>query len=118
MLRGATVAGWLIAWYFEWGPAVDVAALVRDTIYRSTILLDQQEWNEWLAHCDDEFQYAIRAFSPEINKDVTYLALDRKGLATMVKLLPKHNTDHSPLTPAHFGLHRRCRRRRRNRRKR
>jgi methanesulfonate monooxygenase small subunit len=77
---------------------VDAAALVRDTIYRSTILLDRQEWSEWLAHCDDEFQYAIRAWSPEINKDVTYLALDRQALASMVRLLPKHNTDHSPLT--------------------
>lgn len=80
------------------GLAVDVPALVRDAIYRSTILLDQQNWNEWLTHCDEDFQYAIRAWSPEINKDVTYLALDRNGLATMVKLLPKHNTDHSPLT--------------------
>ena len=77
---------------------MDAAALVRDTIYRSTILLDRQDWNEWLAHCDDDFQYAIRAWSPEINKEVTYLALDREGLASLVKLLPKHNTDHSPLT--------------------
>lgn len=77
---------------------MDAAALVRDTIYRSTISLDRQDWNEWLAHCDNEFQYAIRAWSPEINKDVTYLALDREGLASMIKLLPKHNTDHSPLT--------------------
>lgn len=80
------------------GIAVDAYALVRDTIYRSTISLDQQDWNGWLALCDDEFQYAIRSWSPEINKDMTYLALDRKGLANMVKLLPKHNTDHSPLT--------------------
>jgi methanesulfonate monooxygenase subunit beta len=82
----------------KWSFAVDAAALVRDTIYRSTILLDQQQWNDWLDHCDDEFHYAIRAWSPEINKDVTYLALDRNGLASMFKLLPKHNTDHSPLT--------------------
>jgi methanesulfonate monooxygenase subunit beta len=77
---------------------VDASALVRDTIYRSTILLDQQRWDEWLAHCDDRFEYSIRAWSPEINKDVTYLALDRNGLASLIKLLPKHNTDHSPLT--------------------
>lgn len=83
---------------FKWGLAVDAFALVRDTIYRSTILLDQQDWDGWLTHCDEEFQYAIRAWSPEINKDMTYLALDRPGLASMVKLLPKHNTDHSPLT--------------------
>ena len=57
-----------------------------------------QNWNGWLAALRREFQYAIRSWSPEINKDMTYLALDRKGLASMVKLLPKHNTDHSPLT--------------------
>ncbi len=73
-------------------------ALVRDAIYRSAILLDKQEWNGWLDQCDDQFQYAIRAWSPEINKDVTYLSLDRKGLENLVRLLPKHNTDHSPLT--------------------
>lgn len=77
---------------------MDAYALVRDTIYRSAILLDQQDWNGWLAHCDEQFQYAIRSWSPEINKDMTYLALDLKGLTSMVKLLPKHNTDHSPLT--------------------
>ena len=33
----------------------------------------------------------------------------------MVKLLPKHNTDHSPLQAAHDGLHRRRRRGRRDR---
>lgn len=77
---------------------MDTSALVRDTIYRSTILLDQQKWDDWLAYCDEGFQYAIRSWSPEINKDMTYLALDRNGLASMIKLLPKHNTDHSPLT--------------------
>ncbi|HEU5020219.1 MAG TPA: hypothetical protein VFT69_19835 [Pseudolabrys sp.] len=77
---------------------MDSYALVRDAIYRSTISLDRQNWEEWLARCDDGFQYAIRAWSPEINKDVTYLALDRDGLANLIKLLPKHNTDHSPLT--------------------
>lgn len=77
---------------------MDPTALVRDTIYRSTVLLDQQQWNDWLNYCDDEFRYAIRAWSPEISKDVTYLALDRNGLESMIKLLPKHNTDHSALT--------------------
>ena len=77
---------------------MDPYALVRDTIYRSTLLLDRQDWTGWLAECDDAFQYAIRAWSPEINKDMTYLWLDRNGLVNLVKLLPKHNTDHSPLT--------------------
>ncbi|MGH7783354.1 MAG: aromatic-ring-hydroxylating dioxygenase subunit beta [Candidatus Binatia bacterium] len=77
---------------------METANLVRDAIYRSTISLDKQDWDGWLNECDDDFQYAIKAWSPEINKDMTYLALDRKGLESMIKLLPKHNTDHSPLT--------------------
>jgi methanesulfonate monooxygenase small subunit len=77
---------------------VDAANLVRNAIYQSTIMLDQQNWDGWLEQCDADFQYAIRSWSPEISKDMTYLALDRKGLESMIKLLPKHNTVHSPLT--------------------
>jgi methanesulfonate monooxygenase small subunit len=76
---------------------VDAANLIRDTIYRATLLLDDQKWEQWLELCDDSFHYAIKSFSPEINRDMIYLQGSRKDLATMVKLLPKHNTDHSPL---------------------
>jgi methanesulfonate monooxygenase subunit beta len=76
---------------------VDAANIVRDTIYRATLALDDQRWDQWLELCDDNFHYAIKSFSPEINRDMTYLQGSRKDLATMVKLLPKHNTDHSPL---------------------
>ena len=76
---------------------MDLSALVRDTIYRSTILLDRQNWNGGSAIAT---RLSVRnpVWSPEIKKDMTYLALDRKGLASMIKLLPKHNSDHSPLT--------------------
>lgn len=72
--------------------------LVRDAIYRATLLLDDQKWDQWLDLCADDFKYEIKSWSPEINYDVTYLALTRQSLTSMVKLLPKHNTDHSPLT--------------------
>lgn len=75
----------------------NVADAVRDTIYRSTLLLDDQKWSEWLDLCHEDFHYAIKSFSPEINRDMTYLQGGLKDLNTMVKLLPKHNTDHSPL---------------------
>ena len=75
----------------------DAANAVRDTIYRATLALDDQKWEEWLDLCDESFHYAIKAFSPEINYDMIYLQGDRKDLSTMMKLLPKHNTDHSPL---------------------
>jgi methanesulfonate monooxygenase subunit beta len=77
---------------------MDLSARVRDTIYQATLLLDGQQWEQWLDLCDERFEYAIKSFSPEINYDVTYLQLDRSGLANLIKLLPKHNTDHSGLT--------------------
>ncbi|MCH1521281.1 MAG: hypothetical protein L7T80_00440, partial [Arenicellales bacterium] len=74
-----------------------IAERVRDTIYRASLCLDEGRWEEWLALCDEEFYYAIRAFSPEINVDMTYLDGKRAELATLTEMLPKHNSDHSPL---------------------
>ena len=71
---------------------------VRDTIYRATIALDAQEWNDWLELCDESFTYDIKSWSPEINYDMTYLHGSRKDMESLIRLLPKHNTDHSPLT--------------------
>ena len=73
----------------------DPAGKVRDTIYRATLMLDDQKWDEWLDLCDDDFHYAIKSFSPEIKKDMTYLQGSRKDMHNLVRLLPKHNTDHS-----------------------
>ena len=74
-----------------------IAERVRDTIYRASLCLDEGRWEEWLALCDEEFYYAIRAFSPEINVDMTYLDGKRAELVTLTEMLPKHNSDHSPL---------------------
>lgn len=71
--------------------------IVRDTIYNATVLLDSQKWNDWLSLCDENFEYSITSFSPEINYDMTYLSENKKGLRHLIDLLPKHNTDHSPL---------------------
>ena len=70
---------------------------VKDTIYRSCLLLDEEKWGEWLDLCDDDFKYSIKAWSPEINYDMTYFSADHNHLSTMTEQLPKHNTDHSPL---------------------
>ncbi len=75
----------------------DAASVVRDTIYRATMALDDQKWEDWLGMCAEDFHYKITAYSPEINKDMIYLQGKRKDMETMVRLLPKHNTDHSPL---------------------
>ena len=75
----------------------DPRSVVCDTIYQAALSLDDQKWDEFLDLCSDDFNYAIKAFSPEINYDMTYLEHDRKGLKLLLDLLPKHNTDHSPL---------------------
>ena len=58
----------------------DAASVVRDTIYRATMALDDQKWDDWLNLCDEEFHYRISAFSPEINKDMIYLQGKRKDM--------------------------------------
>lgn len=75
----------------------DTANAVRDSIYKACMYKDDMDWEKWLALCDEDFYYAITAFSPEINNDMTYLSGNREDMATMMKMLPKHNTDHSPL---------------------
>ena len=71
---------------------------IRLTIYEASLALDECRWDDWLALCDGEFYYAIKAFSPEIHYDMTYLDGSREEMASMCELLPKHNTDHSPLS--------------------
>ena len=81
------------------GNANHIAAIeaVKDTIYRSCLLMDDERWPDWLKLCDDGFYYKITAYSPEIRKDMIYFDADHGQLASMCDLLPKHNTDHSPL---------------------
>ena len=80
------------------GNGANAVETVRDTIYRSCLLLDDQKWDEWLDQCDDDFQYAIKAYSPEISYDMTYYTGSRDGLATQTGMLPKHNSEHSPFS--------------------
>jgi len=77
---------------------MDMANLVRDVIGRATLCLDEQRWDDWLDLCTEDFHYAIKSWSPEINYDMTYLQGSRKDLESLTRLLPKHNTDHSPLS--------------------
>ena len=80
---------------------------VRSAIYEASLALDECRWEDWLALCDDEFYYAIKAFSPEIHYDMTYLDGSRGELASMCEMLPKHNTDLSPLS-RHTVVYRVC----------
>ena len=70
---------------------------VKDTIYRSCLHLDDEQWEDWLGLCDADFSYKITSYSPEIRQDMIYLAGNHEQLRSMTDMLPKHNTDHSPL---------------------
>lgn len=71
---------------------------IEELVYRSCLALDAREYKAFLAMCEDDFRYTIATYSPEIRRDMVWLDHDRKGMETLFGNLPKHNSDHSPLT--------------------
>lgn len=71
---------------------------IEDLIYRSCLALDNKDWKAFLALCDDDFRYQITTYSPEIRRDMIWLEQDKKGMDTLFTNLPRHNSDHSPIT--------------------
>ena len=71
---------------------------VEELIYRSCLALDQRDFKAFLALCDADFRYTITTHSPEIRRDMVWLDHDRSGMETLFTNLPRHNSDHSPLT--------------------
>ena len=71
---------------------------LEELVYRSCLLLDEQDFEGYLALCTADFRYGIRAFSPEIRRDMVWMDLDRPGLTTLFRNLPKHNSDRAPLS--------------------
>jgi methanesulfonate monooxygenase small subunit len=72
-------------------PPADAEA-IRATIGRAALALDAHDHAAFLALCAPEFDYAIRVFSPELRKDMTWLAHDRAGLEALFAGLPDHLT--------------------------
>jgi methanesulfonate monooxygenase small subunit len=73
-------------------------ASVREVIYRACLKLDDEDFAGWLKLCAPDFNYRIKTYSPEIRKEMIWYEQDSAGLAQMVEMLPKHNTDHGRLT--------------------
>lgn len=71
---------------------------VEELVYRSCLALDAGDFKAFLDLCDADFRYTISTYSPEIRRDMVWLDHDRKGMETLFTNLPKHNSDHSPLT--------------------
>jgi methanesulfonate monooxygenase subunit beta len=71
---------------------------VEELVYRSCLALDERDFKGFLALCEEDFRYTITTYSPEIRRDMVWLDHDRKGLDTLLTNLPRHNSDHSPIT--------------------
>ena len=71
---------------------------IEELVYRSCLALDAKDYKAFLALCDEDFRYTIATYSPEIRREMVWLDHDRKGMVTLFTNLPKHNSDHSPLT--------------------
>src|ERR1700675_3194028 len=71
---------------------------IEELIYRSCLLLDDRDFGGYLDLCDDAFHYRITTFSPEIRKDMVWLEHNKQGMQMLFNNLPKHNSDHSPLS--------------------
>ena len=77
---------------------MDQRKQIEELIYRSCLAMDDRDFKGFLALCDAGFRYKVTAYSPEIRKDMTWLDHDRSGMETLFTQLPRHNSDHSPLT--------------------
>lgn len=60
--------------------------------------MDEKDFGGYLDLCDAHYHYAISAYSPEIRKEMIWLEHDREGMKNLFANLPKHNSDHSPLS--------------------
>ncbi len=79
-------------------PTPEQRQAIEELIYRTCLALDAKDWKGFLDLCDPAFRYTITAHSPEIRKDMVWLDQDRAGMETLFGNLPRHNSDHSPIT--------------------
>jgi methanesulfonate monooxygenase subunit beta len=72
--------------------------VVEEIVYRSCLLLDDLDFEGFLSLCATDFQYTVHAYAPEIRRPVVWLDHDRAGLESLLRNLPRHQSDPSPLT--------------------
>ena len=76
----------------------EIQHAARDLIYRGILCLDEERFMDFLSLCDTDFRYFIKAYSIEIRRDMTWLEKTHKEFASMIEMLPRHNTAHGRLT--------------------
>lgn len=72
---------------------------VRDLVCETSLHLNSGDYTKFLQACEQKnFSYTISNYSPEIKKQQCWMKQDYAGLAKILDLLPKHNSDHARLT--------------------
>ncbi len=59
-------------------------------IYSSCLLLDREQFGDYLKLFTPDFQYVIKTYSAELRREMTWLDLDRKGTEGLFATLPSH----------------------------
>lgn len=77
---------------------MDSRHAITELVARSCLALDDRQFADYLALCDEAYRYRITAYSPEIRKEMTWLEHDKAGMQTLFQNLPRHNSDQSPIT--------------------
>lgn len=66
------------------------AESVQLFIGRTCLALDDENFDQFLAHCTPNFEYRVSTFSPELGKDMVWLEHGREAYESMIRMLPKH----------------------------
>jgi len=75
-----------------------VRTAVEELVYRSCLLLDEQDFEGFLALCADDFRYSVEAYSPEIRREMVWLDHDKAAMKVLFENLPRHVSDPAPLS--------------------
>jgi len=63
---------------------------VARLIFATVLKLDAEDFKGFLRHCGEGFRYSIKAYSPELGKEMTWLDHGRKGMQDLFAMLPQH----------------------------
>jgi len=63
---------------------------ISELVYQSCFMLDEMNFDGYLALCSPDFRYRIVAYSPELRKDMVWQDVDKESMEHHLHLVPKH----------------------------
>lgn len=80
------------------GKSDGAKVVAAELVYQSCLLMDDMKFEDFLKLCTDDFQYTVTVYSPEAKIDMTWMDEDKESMERLLKVLPRHNSDHTPLS--------------------